>query len=214
MVYNNGMNTISYLKEIYGYGTPIFLKDIRIGGKSKTSIRKDLSRAVADGEINRDNRGVYYFDEKKDIPSSVSFLDVLKIKFIKNDYGFPGLDLDVYGYYSGYTFLNQIGISQQVPAIREIVTNKTSAKRLFKYDSYFALLRKGKIEINRFNYKALQFFDAFYLLDKDDIKDNLDLLKNYILKNLNKNDFEKYIHLYPSKIIKAIVESGLIDAFR
>ena len=214
MVYNNGMNTISYLKEIYGYGTPIFLKDIRIGGKSKTSIRKDLSRAVADGEINRDNRGVYYNDKKKDIPSSVSFLDVLKIKFIKNDYGFPGLDLDVYGYYSGYTFLNQIGISQQVPAIREIVTNKTSAKRLFKYDSYFALLRKGKIEINRFNYKALQFFDAFYLLDKDDIKDNLDLLKNYILKNLNKNDFEKYIHLYPSKIIKAIVESGLIDAFR
>ena len=214
MVYNNGMNTISYLKEIYGYGTPIFLKDIRIGGKSKTSIRKDLSRAVADGEINRDNRGVYYFDEKKDIPSSVSFLDVLKIKFIKNDYGFPGLDLDVYGYYSGYTFLNQIGISQQVPAIREIVTNKTSAKRLFKYDSYFALLRKGKIEINRFNYKALQFFDAFYLLDKDDIKDNLDLLKNYILKNLNKNDFEKYIHLYPSKIIKAIVESCLIDDFR
>ena len=214
MVYNNGMNTISYLKEIYGYGTPIFLKDIRIGGKSKTSIRKDLSRAVADGEINRDNRGVYYFDEKKDIPSSVSFLDVLKIKFIKNDYGFPGLDLDVYGYYSGYTFLNQIGISQQVPAIREIVTNKTSAKRLFKYDSYFALLRKGKIEINRFNYKALQFFDAFYLLDKDDIKDNFDLLKNYILKNLNKNDFEKYIHLYPSRIIKTIVESGLIDAFR
>ena len=208
------MNTISYLKEIYGYGTPIFLKDIRIGGKSKTSIRKDLSRAVADGEINRDNRGVYYFDEKKDIPSSVSFLDVLKIKFIKNDYGFPGLDLDVYGYYSGYTFLNQIGISQQVPAIREIVTNKTSAKRLFKYDSYFALLRKGKIEINRFNYKALQFFDAFYLLDKDDIKDNLDLLKNYILKNLNKKKKKKYIHLYPSKIIKAIVESGLIDAFR
>ena len=208
------MNTISYLKEIYGYGTPIFLKDIRIGGKSKTSIRKDLSRAVADGDINRDNRGVYYFDEKKDIPNSISFLDVLKIKFIKNDYGFSGLDLDVYGYYSGYTFLNQIGISQQVPAIREIVTNKTSAKRLFKYDSYFALLRKGKIEINRFNYKALQFFDAFYLLDKDDIKDNFDLLKNYILKNLNKNDFEKYIHLYPSRIIKAIVESGLIDAFR
>lgn len=208
------MNTISYLKEIYGYGTPIFLKDIRIGGKSKTSIRKDLSRAVADGEINRDNRGVYYFDEKKDIPNSVSFLDVLKIKFIKNDYGFPGLDLDVYGYYSGYTFLNQIGISQQVPAIREIVTNKTSAKRLFKYDSYFALLRKGKIEINRFNYKALQFLDAINLLTEDEINANKDLLKEYIVNNIPRKEFEENKGFYSNKLINKLIKTGLIYAFR
>ena len=208
------MNTISYLKEIYGYGTPIFLKDIRIGGKSKTSIRKDLSRAVADGEINRDNRGVYYFDEKKDIPNSVSFLDVLKIKFIKNDYGFPGLDLDVYGYYSGYTFLNQIGISRQVPAIREIVTNKTSAKRLFKYDSYFALLRKGKIEINRFNYKALQFLDAINLLTEDEINANKDLLKEYIVNNIPRKEFEENKGFYSNKLINKLIKTGLIYAFR
>ena len=208
------MNTISYLKEIYGYSTPIFLKDIRIGRKSKTAIRKELSRAVVKGEIIRDSQGVYYFDPKDGIPGAVSFEDVLEYRFIKDDCGIKGLDLNVYGYYTGYNFLNYLGISQQVPAVLEIVTNNTSCKRIFKYNGYTAILRKGKIIINRYNHKVLQFFDAFYLLSMEDIKQNKKLLENYIANNFSKKDFELYIDLYPSKVIKAIVEGGLIHAFR
>ena len=57
------MRTVDYLKEVYGYDVPIFLKNIRIGGKSKTSIRKELSRAVDKGEIERESNGIYYFSE-------------------------------------------------------------------------------------------------------------------------------------------------------
>ena len=208
------MNTIAYLKEIYGYSTPIFLKDIRIGGKSKTSIRKDLSRAVEKGEIKRDGQGVYYFEFKGEISDTLSAEEIIMLRYIKNNYGITGLDLDVYGYFTGLTFLNQIGISQQVPAIYEIKTNNTSSKRLIKYRYARAILRKGKITINRFNYKALQFFDMFYLLKKEDIIDNYSLLEKYIQENLSKADFEKYISLYPTKIMKILVESGLINAFR
>ena len=157
------MNTIAYLKEVYGYSTPIFVKDIRIGGKSKTAIRKELSRAAEKGEIVRDGYGVYFFDLKGDLPDVLSARDVLIHRYIKNDYGIPGLNLDVYGYFTGLTFLNQIGISQQVPAIYEIKTNNTSSKRFIKYHNARAIVRKSKITINRFNYKALQFFDMFYL---------------------------------------------------
>ena len=53
MLYNVAMNVVNYLKETYGYSVPIFLRDIRIGRKSKTAIRKELSRAVQKGEIVR-----------------------------------------------------------------------------------------------------------------------------------------------------------------
>ena len=120
------MNTIDYLKETFGYSVPILLKNIRIGGKSKTAIRKELSRAVEEGTIVRESNGVYSLREDTDIPDCVSFESVVELKFIKNDYGFPGLNLDIYGYYSGQTFLNMIGVSQQVPAVLEITTNNTS----------------------------------------------------------------------------------------
>lgn len=208
------MNTITYLKEVYGYSQPIFLKDIRIGRKSKTAIRKELSRAVQDGKIIRRGQGVYYFEEPGVLARTVPFEEVLERRFIKDDYGIKGLDLDIYGYYSGQTFLNQIGISQQVPAVLEITTNKTSCKRLFKFQGYRAILRKGRININRFNYKALQFFDMFSFLTDKEIKENKTLLFSYINKNLSKADFEQYIGFYPNRVMKLIVWEGLINAFR
>lgn len=208
------MNTISYLKEVYGYGNPIFLKDVRIGGKSKSAIRKDLSRGVERGQIVRKGQGVYCFKEDDSFVDGVTFENVIEKKFIKDEHGIPGLEIDVYGYVSGLAFLNHIGISQQVPAIIEIATNKTSCKRTYRFKNRMAIIRKGKIEINRFNYKALQFFDIFYLIDEKETKDNHVLLERYIANNLTQLDFEKYASLYPTRIIKIIVETGLINAFR
>ena len=210
------MKVVDYLKEIYGYSVPIFLKDIRIGGKSKAAVRKELSRAVEKGQLVRESKGIYYLSEETLLgtPSVLSFEKVVEKKFIRDDYGFPGLDLNTYGYYTGQTFLNKIGLSQQVPAVLEIATNNTSCKRYFACSGFKALLRKGKIKIDRFNYKALQFFDAFYLLDADDVKKHHDLLFKYIQQNLVKSDFENYIGLYSTRTLKLIVEGGLINAFR
>ena len=208
------MNTISYLKEVYGYATPIFLKDIRIGRKSKTAIRKDLSRAVERGEIIREKNGVYWFKEDTDIPREVSFEQIIELKFINDDHGLSGYDLDIFGYYTGLTFLNHIGITQQVPAVRTIATNNTSCTRVYVANGYSAIIKKGVTQINRANYKALQFFDAIKSLNIDEIIKNKDLLKKYILNNLTKDDFGGYIRHYPSSTMKKIVETGLINAFR
>ena len=208
------MNTIAALKEVYGYSTPIFLKDLHIRGKSKSAIRKELSRAAEKGEIIRKAQGIYCFKVEDEFLDSVTFEQIIERKFIKDDWGSPGLDFDIYGYYTGQTFLNQIGISQQVPAIVEIVTNRTSCKRSFKIKNRSVVLRKGKIEINRFNYKALQFFDIFYSLSEKEIDENKQLLFKYISQNLSKHHFEQYIGYYPKRFIKLIVEKGLINAFR
>ena len=209
------MDVINYLKDIYGYATPIFLKDIRIGGKSKTAIRKELSRAVEQNRIFRRSQGVYYFRENDKLSLNLSFEQIIEKRFVKDDHGFPTLDLDVYGYYTGHTFLHMIGISQQVPAVIEVTTNKTSCKRYYQSGKFFALLRKGRIEINGSNYKALQFFDMISsFLTQEEVKKNKVLLTKYIELNLTKKDFVDYIGLYSGKVMKAIVEEGLINAFK
>ena len=175
MIYNIVMELIEALKETYGYSVPIFLKDLRFGHKSKTAIRKELSRAAIRGEICRKSSGVYYLSEDKEIPSTISFEEIVEKKFVKDDYGFPGLNLDVYGYYTGLAFLNQI---------------------------------------NRFNYKALQFFDMFYLLSDEEVKKYSSIIYSYIEKNLSSDDFEKYVGLYDGRVLKLIVEGGFLRAFR
>ena len=208
------MEIVQYLKDIYGYGTPIFLKDIRIGRKSKTAIRKELSRAVKEKKIIRSSSGVYCFAEEgkfQDVP----FEDVVECKYIKNDYDMPGLNLFVFGYYSGLTFAHKIGLTQQVPAVLDITTNNTSCKRIISINGRRAIIRKGRTEINRFNYKALQFFDMLSsFLSIDEIKKNKQLLLDYISNNLTKKDFTDNIKYYSNKVMKIIVEEGLIYAFK
>lgn len=209
------MDIISYLKDIYGYATPIFLKDIRIGRKSKTAIRKELSRAVKDNRIIRRSQGVYYFKEEKEMADELSFNEIVTKKYIKDDYGFPGLNLDVYGYYSGQTFLNMIGISQQVPAVLEVTTNNTSCKRIYHSGKYRCMLRKGRTQIDHTNWKILQFLDMISMsLNDEEIKNNKKLLKSYITKYLINSNFHKYIKLYSHRVRAILDETGLSKAFK
>ena len=208
------MEIVQYLKDIYGYATPIFLKDIRIGRKSKTAIRKELSRAVKENKIIRRSQGIYYFKEEE-LSKEVSFEEIVEKKYIKDDCGVFGLDLFVFGYYTGQTFLHMIGISQQVPAVLEITTNKTSCKRIYKSGKYRAVLRKGRVEINHQNWKALQFFDMISnFLTDEELEEHKELLTNYISKNLTKKDFTENIGFYSNRVAKVIIEKGLIYAFR
>ena len=208
------MEIVQYLKDIYGYGTPIFLKDIRIGRKSKTAIRKELSRAVKDKKIIRNSPGVYCFAEEGRF-QNVSFEDVIKRKYVKDDFGFAGLDIMIYGYYSGLTFAHMIGLSQQVPAIIEITTNNTSSKRTISFNGRKAIIKKGRTEITFQNYKILQFFDMLAsFITIDQIRENQKLLYKYIENNFTKNDLYTYIRYYKNKVMKILVEEKLIYAFR
>ena len=211
------MDLVNYLVSIYGYGTPIFLKDVRIGRKSKTAIREEFYRAYKKGEINRDGPGVYSITNTNEVfPSVVTFENVLAKKYLYDKNIITGLEkLFVCGYYSGLTFLNQIGISQQVPAILEITTNNTSSKkRYYVMDSRMAIIRKSRTTITFQNYKILQFLDMFHFLEMDEVKENKQLLRDYIKRqNLTKFQFSQYIGLYGTKTIKKIVEGGIIDAF-
>ena len=220
-IYNFHMDTISYLKNIYGYDTPIFLKDIRIGRKSKTAIKQDLYRAYKKGEIKKEAAGIYYFEnQQSEFPDEgIGFEEILESKYLYDFYSdYPELDkkLFVKGYYTGHTFLNQIGISTQVPAIREITTNNTSSKkREITINGRTAIIRKPKIEINQSNWAILQFLDMFHFLTLEEVKANKRLLIDYIDKKFFlRSDLKRFIHLYGFSTVKKLTEGGIINAFK
>ena len=210
------MNLISYLTNIYGYDTPIFLKDVRIGGKSKSAIKEEFYRAVKSGKIERKIKGVYFIRSNDEFGSGIIFDDILDKRFLYSKNIDEELkELYVEGYYSGLTFLNIIGMSQQVPAVIEITTNRCSSKKyIYKKLGRTAIIRKARTTINFMNYKMLQFLDMFYFVSLNEVKKNKDLLCKYIKQNkLNKNQFKEYIKLYSDQTLKKIVEGGIINAF-
>lgn len=211
------MNLVNYLVDIYGYGNPIFIKDVRIGRKSKTAIREEFYRACKKGDIVRNGPGVYSIvDQNKRFPKVATFEKIIEEKYIYKKNVMPELkELFICGYYSGLTYINNIGISPQVPMMLEITTNRTSSKkRYFVIGKRIAIIRKARTDVTPFNYKILQFLDMFHYVTLDEIIDNRDLLKKYIIENqLSKYDFKKYISLYSLQTLKKITEGGLLDAF-
>lgn len=208
------MKLINYLKDIYGYDNPIFLKDIRIGGMSYSAIRTELSRAYKEGIIDKKSNGIYFLRSNKEFGSGVRFDQIIDKKFIYSDKTPDELkDLYIEGYYSGNTFLNKIGISDQVPAVYEVTTNKTSSnKRYFVSGKNMAIIRKGKIKIDFMNWKYLQFLDMFYFISLDEIKENKDLIIEYAKKiGFDRYTFEKYIEYYSAKTIKKLIEGGIMN---
>lgn len=204
------MNTIAYLKERYGCGVPIFLKDIRIGGKSKTAIKQALYRACKKGEISKDIRGVYYFPRYQELFVQRPFPeDVLQEKYIG---GTEASNSQVFGYRSGLTFLNDIHLSEQVPAILEITTNKTSSKKYELICGWQRVwLRKPKTKITSENWRVLQFLDMFHFTDIDEVNERKKLFVKYIEKWIPKGMASRYFNLYPRRTVQIIVDSGLID---
>ena len=122
------------------------------------------------------------------------------------------------GYYSGYTFANQMGLTTQVPYTIEIVSNQASAKcREVNLKNQKIMLRKPRTEVTKENYEILQLLDLlkdFEVYVDDDMSDASKRISAYVKKlGIRKSDIDKYIGFYPDKIYKNIYETGVYDAF-
>lgn len=208
------MNTIEYLKKTYGYDTPIFLKDIRIGRKSKTAIKQDLYRACKNGEIKREASGVYYFSNPDSLlpDNGLGFEEVVEKKYIRDGCAIPGYeDINVYGYISGLNFLNMFGLSQQVPMTLEITTNKTSCKKgKYMIGEMQAIIRKPKTAITCENWRTLQFLDLFHLLSLEEVEANRQKLADYAKNVVGYSNLMTYLPLYGPDTRMKVKEIGLI----
>lgn len=200
-----------YLIENFKPYEPIFTADIDIDMVGN-SLRPKLKELCDSGKLCRYEAGVYYLPGKMKLKglTPISASVVARSKFI-NRRG------KVRGYYSGYTFANQIGLSLQVPYVQEIVTNEASAKvREIDIKGQKFIIRKPKAEVTEENVYTLQFLDFLSDIDKylDGSSENiLDKLEKLIRdEKITKELIDTYINLYPTKVYKNLYETGVVYA--
>ena len=200
-----------YLIENFKPYEPIFTADIDIDMVGN-SLRPKLKELCDSGKLCRYEAGVYYLPGKMRLKglTPISASAVARSRYV-NRRG------KVRGYYSGYTFANQIGLSLQVPYVQEIVTNEASAKvREIDIKGQKFIIRKPKAEVTEENVYTLQFLDFLSDIDKylDGSSENiLDKLEKLIKdEKITKELIDTYISLYPTKVYKNLYETGVVYA--
>lgn len=200
-----------YLIENFKPNEPIFTADIDIDMVGN-SLRPKLKELCDSGKLCRYEAGVYYLPGKMKLKglTPISASAVARNRYV-NHRG------KVRGYYSGYTFANQIGLSLQVPYVQEIVTNEASAKvREIDIKGQKFIIRKPKAEVTEENVYTLQFLDFLSDIDKylDGSSINiLDKLEKLIKdEKITKELIDTYISLYPTRVYKNLYETGVVYA--
>ncbi len=200
-----------YLVENYEPNEPIFLIDINLPNINNNHLRQ-LFKSLCDSDmIKRYDTGIYYIPTTSRLKGECSLPPevVARYKYITRNG-------NIAGYYSGYTFANQLGITTQVPYAMEIVSNNSGGKyREVTLKNQRLILRKPKFEVTKDNYLILQFLDLLKDIDiyADDMNESCrQTLISYMQKtNITKSKIDKYISVYPDKIYKFIYEMGLYD---
>ena len=204
------MNTLfEYLKKNYKYDDPIFLCDIDIKGLSDNNLRQQIKHLTDAGYLLNYTTGIYCF--KYEGEPNIDTTKIIESKYIyRNNNHF--------GYYSGLTFLNRIGISNQVPNTKEIVSNNSQAivKNVIINNNKL-IVRKPRVKVDNSNAYLLPYLESLVTLndyDDNDIQTSNFLLKRYAIKyNITKKLVDNFIDKFPIKIYKTIYERGEKNVF-
>lgn len=201
---------LEFLKSKFGPGKPIFTEDAEPLGLSAGNLRQQFKKLVDAGELSRFEPGVYFLPDPNHEYYPISSNMVAEYKYITDGD-------EIYGYYSGYTFANQLGLCLQVPYKEEIVTNNTTAiAREVKVGKIPFYIRRAKVAVTKENRNVLQLLDL--LKDVEEYTDYCceeeapDIIRRHILRNkILRADIDKYIENFPLKTYKYIYDLRLYD---
>ena len=203
---------LEYLQKNYKENEPIFVSDIDLP-VTDTNLRRMFKVLCDSGQIMRYETGIYYLKGTSRIKggTTLSASEVARYKYISRNN-------QVNGYYSGYTFANQLGLTTQVPFTIEIVSNQASAKcREVNVRGQKIMLRKPRTEITKENCSILQLLDLLKDLEQyvdEDMNRATERISAYIKElEMRRMEIDKYIGLYPDRIYKNIYEMRLYNAF-
>lgn len=198
----------SYLINNYEPGEPIFYKDIIIGS-SQDSLRHQFSYLVSNGKLAKYSNGIYFLP-KKSLLGGKPFISTEAVVFSK----YISRRNNAIGYYSGQTFANLIGVSYQVPVVKEIVTNECSANiRTIVLNNREYQIRKAKVHVTNENQIALQmlsFLENYKKYTDYEVPDFREKIQKYARESgLNRDLLFQYADKFNNSVFKTIVELGL-----
>ena len=197
------MALLDRLTEDFGCNEPILLDEIDCGGYSRPWLFKELNELCRTGKLARFDRGIYY------IPTETAFgaslLDPRKViekKYVKDSSG-------CYGYYSGAAFLNQLGLSTQMPNTIEVCTNNEKTRsREIAIGKQRVILRRARSKITAKNVAVLSFLEVPASYFSEGRKKRT---IEFITKNsITRRDITEYAPAFPDKAMRTLVESEII----
>ena len=180
------MTTIDHIKKYINGIEPqeaIFSDDIYNYVKKKVP---DIDRATfntnmqryekTDDLFIRYQKGVYYKTVKTPFgKANINMLSVIKRMYVTDG-------KEIFGYETGPSYMNKIGLTTQLPKLTYIATDKARYSTTDKEKG--VVFKKPVIEINKNNYRYLQLLDA--LENKEGVaieaEDHIGILKNQIEK--------------------------------
>lgn len=202
-----------YLEKTYGYNEPIFINEIQLDSMNDNSLRQSFQRMVKSGDLIRFDTGIYYLPKASQLLTK-SYMDPLKViirKYIRND-------SSTFGYFSGAFWSNQLGLTTQMPAVIEIVTNREATKgRTVTIGNQAVRLKRPTISISKENAELLQFIDTVAQMDRYTevaSQDALNLLKKYIReKGFTQSQLNAVIPAITGTTAKKLLEGGFVYEF-
>lgn len=121
-------------------------------------------------------------------------IDVIEKKYVETDN-------EIIGYYSGTAFLNQIGISTQVPNLIEIYTNNESSRvRDVKVGRQQVRLRKSRVSVTNKNAATLALLEMMNSSQARQLdKKQREMCEQYIRRNgIKRSDVIEYSKYFPA----------------
>lgn len=203
----------NYLLDNYGYNEPIFLNDLSVEGMSSNAIRQSIKRLAASGFLERYDSGIYYIPQKGGLLGK-SYLDpsvVIMRKYVENR-------SNKYGYITGLSFANQLGLTTQMPAVIEVVTNHEATNgRMLMIGNQKVRVKKSSIPVSEENAELLQLLDGVGHAEKYTelpMKETIDILIKYMRKKqFTKSQLSDVSSALTGATAKRMIEWGIIYEF-
>ena len=200
----------SYLLENYGYNEPIFLNDLKIEELSENAVRQSVKRLVANGFLERYDNGIYYIPKQGGLLGK-SYLDpflVIMRKYVRSK-------TETFGYVTGISFVNQLGLTTQMPAIIEIVTNREATNgRTVTVGNQEVRIKKAAVEVSDNNAELLQLLDGIGQSEKLTMEDTIDTMRSYVKKKrFTKEQLSEVTSVITGATAKKLIEWGMIYEF-
>lgn len=203
----------SYLIKNYGYNEPIFLNDLKIEGLSENAVRQSVKRLVAKGFLERYDSGIYYIPKQGTLLGK-SYLDpelVVIRKYVRSKF-------ETFGYVTGMSFVNQLGLTTQMPAVIEIVTNREATNgRTITIGTQQVRIKKATVTVSNNNAELLQLLDCIGQAEKYtelSMEETIDKMLLYVKqKRFTKEQLSEVAAAITGATAKKLIEWGVIYEF-
>ena len=204
---------VDEIRKQYKEAEPIFVNDLKTDDISRPALTQQLGTLCRNHVIEKFDNGIYYIPKKSRLQNSVgpSADTIARYKYVTDG-------KTVKGFYSGYTFANQLGITTQVPARVEIVSNNTSAiVREVVIGKQRFIVRKPAVKINADNVYVLQLLDILKDFDKyseESYESAGEKVREFLKSHgIRKEDIDRYLRKYPASVFRYYYELEMKNVF-